>query len=176
MIKQGFMACMNYTITPIGFIHTPYTKEKGDAPFQSVETSQGEFYVEVLNEHTKRLDKLDSFTYIYLIYWLDRIQKVPEHLVSPPWTKNTKVGLFASRSPNRINPIGLSIVKVKKIINNRIEISGIDAFDNTPLLDIKPYIKDLDAKHDANYGWLESTDTNSKDHLLLHIKGVPHDH
>jgi len=95
--------------------------------------------------------------------------------VSPPWTPDTKVGLFASRSPARPNPIGISIVRVKKITGNEIITSGLDVFDNTPLLDIKPYIKDLDSKNDANYGWLDDLESN-KQHLLLHIKGIPHDY
>jgi tRNA (adenine37-N6)-methyltransferase len=167
---------MKYTVQPIGSIHTPYVKGDHDVPYQPVDDDTGEFFVEVFSEHTKRLALLDSFKYVYLIYWLDTVSGEPEHMVNPPWTKNTQVGLFASRSPHRINPIGLSIVKMKGIKNNRIEISGIDAFDKTPLLDIKPYIKDLDSKTDANYGWLETTEKHSKDHLLLHIKGVPHEH
>lgn len=167
---------MSFNVTPIGIIHTPYEKEKGNAPFQTIENDEGDFFVTVNPEHTKRLEKLDLFKYIYLIYWLNQSKKQPKEVVSPPWTKNTTVGLFASRSPNRINPLGLSVVKIKEIKGNKISISGIDAFNGTPLLDIKPYIKDLDAKTDANYGWLETTDPNAKDHLLLHIKGILHDH
>jgi len=50
--------------------------------------------------------------------------------------------------------------------------SGLDVFNGTPLLDIKPYVKDLDSKPDANYGWIEEID--DYEHLLLHIKGIPH--
>lgn len=55
-----------------------------------------------------------------------------------------------------------------------IPTSGFDVFDGTPLLDIKPYIKDLDSKGDANYGWIE--DLEDRDHLMLHIRGIPHDY
>lgn len=51
---------------------------------------------------------------------------------------------------------------------------NLDVFDGTPLLDIKPYIKDLDTKIDANYGWIE--EIGDREHLLLHIKGIPHDY
>jgi len=50
----------------------------------------------------------------------------------------------------------------------------LDAFDETPVLDIKPYIKDLDVKSDANYGWIEEMEGH--EHLFLHIKGIPHDY
>jgi tRNA-Thr(GGU) m(6)t(6)A37 methyltransferase TsaA len=95
-------------------------------------------------------------------------------MVSPPWADGKKVGVFASRSPVRPNPIGLSVVRIKNIVENRIYTSGLDAFDGTPLLDIKPYIKDLDSKSDANYGWIEEMD--DMEHLILHIKGIPHDY
>ena len=82
------------------------------------------------------------------------------------------MGLFASRSPVRPNPIGLSVVRIKKIVGSVVYTSGLDVFDKTPLLDIKPYIKDLDTKLDANYGWLDEPE--ERDHLVKHIKGEPH--
>ena len=165
---------MKLNFKPIGTIHSPYKPGEHNPPFQPIDDDTQTFYVDVYPKHTKRLEKLDMFNYIYLLYFLDQSTKKPKELVSPPWTKDANIGLFASRSPHRINPIGLSVVKLKEIKENRIIISGIDAYDNTPLLDIKPYIKDLDAKTDANYGWFEHAEF--KDHLLLHIKGIFHDH
>jgi len=78
--------------------------------------------------------------------------------VSPPWAGGKQVGVFASRSPVRPNPVGLSIVRIKKIAGNKIYTSGLDVFDNPPLLDIKPYIKGLDNKDDADYGWIKGLD------------------
>ena len=103
-----------------------------------------------------------------------KVKRGLSSIVSPPWTGGVKVGVFASRSPVRPNYIGLSIVRIKHIIKNEILTSGLDVFDGTSLLDIKPYIKDLDAKPDANYGWIEEMD--DYEHLLLHIKGIPHDY
>ncbi|MDY6794065.1 MAG: TrmO family methyltransferase [Actinomycetota bacterium] len=82
--------------------------------------------------------------------------------------------MYASRSPVRPNRIGLSVVRLKSIVDNEILTSGLDVFDGTPVLDIKPYIKDLDTKTDANYGWIE--EMHDFEHLLLHIKGIPHDY
>lgn len=155
----------------IGVIKTPYV---GKAPYQPVETGSGEFYLEIDEPYVEGLKGLDSFSYIYVLYFIDRVTGPARMTVTPPWSDGRAVGLFASRSPERPNPIGLSIVRLKKIIGNRVYTSGLDVFDNTPLLDIKPYIKDLDSKPDADYGWVEDADENQ--HLALHIQGIPHEH
>ncbi len=156
---------------PIGRIHTPY-REK--APYQPVEADEGEFWVELFPEYEEGLKDLDTFRYIYLLYYIDRLTRDVTLTVEPFWAGEIEVGLFASRSPLRPNPIGLSIVKILKIEGNRIVTTGLDVFDGTPLLDIKPYIKDLDSKKDANYGWVEKT--GDLQHLALHILGIPHEY
>ncbi|MHA1294675.1 MAG: tRNA (N6-threonylcarbamoyladenosine(37)-N6)-methyltransferase TrmO [Promethearchaeota archaeon] len=155
----------------IGEIRTPYVD---NAPYQPIDKDEGEFYVELNEEYTKGLYKLIMFRYIYLIYYIHRVKKSLSMIISPSWTKGEQIGVFASRSPVRPNFIGLSIVRIRKIINNRIYTSGLDVFDGTPLIDIKPYIKDLDSKSNANYGWIENL--KDKEHLILHIKGIPHDY
>ncbi len=157
-----------FKFKPIGVIKTPFTKIP--PPYQPPESGSGNFKVILFPEYKDGLFLLDRFKYIYLIYFLNKSRDFTLS-VKPPWT-DKKVGLFSSRSPRRINPIGLSVVKIKKIAENIIYTSPIDVYDETPLLDIKPYIKDLDSKEDANYGWLE--ETKDLDHLLLHIKGIPH--
>ena len=159
------------SFNPIGIIKTPYLDS---APYQPVDTDEQEFFLQVESEYIAGLKDLDSFTYIYVLYFIDRLSAVPQMEVSPPWAAGQKVGLFASRSPVRPNPIGLSVVKIKKINGNRIYTSGLDVFDGTPLLDIKPYINDLDSKCDANNGWVQGQDDGG--HLALHIQGIPHEH
>jgi tRNA (adenine37-N6)-methyltransferase len=161
----------NFELKQIGIIRSPYTES---APYQPVNEDEGDFRIIIDPQHAKGLQRLESFRYIYVLYYIDRIKKELSPLVNPPWTGDMEVGIFASRAPARPNPIGLSIVTLKKIVNNEIFTSGLDVFDGTPLLDIKPYIKDLDSKSDANYGWVEGLD--DFDHLLLHIKGIPHDY
>ncbi|WP_280178717.1 tRNA (N6-threonylcarbamoyladenosine(37)-N6)-methyltransferase TrmO [Promethearchaeum syntrophicum] len=157
---------------PIGTIHTPYIDE---APYQPLKDDKGEFYIVLQETLTPALEGLNHFKYIYIIYFIDKLPKTEVNLnINPPWIENIEIGLFASRAPNRPNPIGLSIVKIKKIEKNIIYTSGLDVLDNTPLLDIKPYIRELDSKSDANYGWLNFENEEDKGHLLLHIKGIPH--
>ncbi|MBN2110567.1 MAG: tRNA (N6-threonylcarbamoyladenosine(37)-N6)-methyltransferase TrmO [Methanosarcinaceae archaeon] len=161
----------SFEFSQIGIIRTPYTD---NAPYQPVEEEEGDFRIIVDPAYADGLKKLEGFRYIYVLSYIDRVKKGSSVIVNPPWTGDLEVGTFASRSPVRPNPIGLSIVGVRKIVNNEIFTSGLDVFDNTPLLDIKPYIKDLDTKADANYGWIEEID--DFDHLSLHIKGIPHDY
>ena len=162
---------MKVEFQPIGTIHTPYDES---APYQPVEDSEGEFKIVLEQSYQEGLNKLEKFHYIYVIYYVHRLSRAPEMRVRPSWAGGMEVGLFASRSPARPNPIGLSIVRLKRIEGNVVYTSGLDVFDGTPLLDIKPYIKGLDSKDDANYGWIK--DLDDKDHLLLHIKGIPHEY
>ena len=161
----------NINFSQIGLIHTPY---KDSAPYQPVENDEGNFTIVLDPKYTDGLYKLDCFNYIYVLYYVHKLTRKPEMLVSPPWALGNEVGVFASRSPVRPNQLGLSIVRLKKIVKNVLYTSGLDVFDGTPLLDIKPYLKDLDSKLDANYGWIESQ--KDWEHLILHIKGIPHDY
>jgi tRNA-Thr(GGU) m(6)t(6)A37 methyltransferase TsaA len=158
-------------LRPIGTIRTPYTDW---APYQPVERMPGnESFRLVLNdEYAQGLRDLDRFNYIYVLYLMDRSRGPGPMLVTPSWTKGKSVGLFASRSPERPNPFGLSIVRLLRIDGSEVFTSPLDALDKTPLLDVKPYIRDLDSKQDANYGWID--DFEDRDHLMLHIRGIPH--
>ena len=165
---------MTIEMKSIGVIHTPYTI-KWNMPYQPTDNDIGEFNIEIEESMTDGLDKIDKFRYIYLLYHIDRITRPVSMTVTPPWApRETEVGLFASRSPVRPNSIGLSVVRLLRRENNILYTSGLDVLDGTPLLDIKPYLADLDSKPDANHGWIDEIPDN--DHLLLHIKGVPHDY
>jgi tRNA-Thr(GGU) m(6)t(6)A37 methyltransferase TsaA len=122
-------------------------------PYQPVPDAEGSFFLKLDADLEDGLFKLEAFKYIYVLFYLHRQDKPYHTRVTPPWAKGKTVGLFASRSPQRPNPIGLSVVRIKRIEKNIIHISGIDALDGTPLLDVKPYSLDLDAKADANNGW-----------------------
>jgi tRNA (adenine37-N6)-methyltransferase len=151
-MKKGDI--MNIMFHPIGYIHTPYTT-LADLPHQPDPKAGGEFTIELNPDLVDGLYKMETFSYIQVFFYLDRPDKPVTLHVRPPSAGGMEVGLFASRSPRRPNPIGLSTVKLKRIFGNRLDISGIDVLDNTPLLDIKPYFKRLDIKPDANNGWGE---------------------
>ncbi len=160
-----------FQMVPIGVVRTPYVEV---APYQPPKDGQGDFRIVVRPDVAPGLVRLDSFKYIYVLAYLGRDQRIPSLVVAPPWTGGIRVGLFASRSPHRFNSIGLSVVELFGIEGNVLHTGPLDLFDRTPLLDLKPYVQDLDAKVDADHGWLSELD--GLDHLLLHIQGVPHDH
>jgi tRNA-Thr(GGU) m(6)t(6)A37 methyltransferase TsaA len=94
----------------------------------------------LINESlTKALDGIEDFSHIYIIFWLDKIENT-DYLHHPGATLDTKpVGVLATRAPIHPNPIGLTIVELIKREKNILWVKGLDAFDNTPILDIKPY-------------------------------------
>ncbi len=145
---------MMYRLKRIGVIRTPYSES---APHQPIEDDEGEFRIVLDPEYVEGLRDLGAFRYIHVIYYMHKLNRSVSMAVCPPWAGGKKVSLFASRSPARPNPIGLSIVRLKGIADNTIFTSGLDVIDGTPLLDIKPYIKDLDSRFDAGDGWINRT-------------------
>ena len=164
---------MDITLKSIGTIHTPYLPSL-PIPHQPQQNAPGEFWISVDAQYKEALFKVEAYRYIYVLYYLDQVKPPVELTVSPSWAPSVQVGLFASRSARRPNPIGLSIVQIKEIEGSDIIISGIDVYNGTPLLDIKPYVRALDLKQDSNDGWYDELE--DKDHLVAHMLGLPHEH
>ncbi len=165
-----------YTLKPIGFAHTPF-KQDGEAPYQAVEGGapavEGEFYIELSPEFQEGLSGLESFSHIFVLSFLNRSHGYSLRVI-PPWQRGEEikeVGLFASRSPRRPNPIGLTLTPLKRVEGNRLYTGVLDLFDGTPIVDIKPQIRSIDRSQIGNDGWLKDTE-----HLELHKRGIPHVH
>lgn len=141
----------------IGIIRTPYS---GNVPFRPREDAEGDFRITVDPPYQGGLLRLDAFSHIHVIFLLDRAEPADSLEAHPPGAGIT-VGTFASRSPRRPNPIGLSTVRIKKIERNEIHTTGLDILDGTPLLDIKPYIRDMESIPGANNGWIDSLEKGS---------------
>jgi len=94
----------------------------------------------VINESiTKALDGIEDFSHIYIIFWMDKIKET-SYLHHPSKLQGSKpVGIFATRTPIHTNPIGLTLVELIKCEENVLWVKGLDAYDGTPVLDIKPY-------------------------------------
>lgn len=163
---------MSITFQPIGTIHTPYFDL--NTPEQPITNAPGDFWITLNPDYASALETLNTFNYIYVLYHLNEVTPPIELLTRSPWAPETEIGLFASRSPKRPNPIGLSIVQIKEIHGNELIISGIDAYNGTPLIDIKPYMHFLDSKEDANNGWLDALPESK--HMMAHALGLSHSH
>ena len=151
-------------MTPIAFFHSPFTSKFG-IPKQSglVKELRGEivFTPEYRNEDFIR--GLEDFDYIWIIWEFSaNVHKANSPVVRPPLLGgNKRMGVFATRSPYRPNPIGLSSVKIEKIEVTSskgpvIHVSGADLMDGTPIYDIKPYIAYADSHPDAKGGFTDS--------------------
>jgi tRNA-Thr(GGU) m(6)t(6)A37 methyltransferase TsaA len=139
---------------PIGIIHSPFHNLE-DMPIQpSCNTSQAGT-VEIYSEYADGLKDLEGFSHIYLLYHF-HMMKAPKLLVIPFLDTELR-GIFATRAPSRPNPIGLSLVRMLRIEGNLIHIDRLDILDETPLLDIKPYVPDFEDVQVIRLGWLERT-------------------
>lgn len=128
---------------PIGIFHTSYTPATG-APRQGILMPETKGTIEIFPQYRSALTTLDLFEYIIVVYHFSEVERW-EPTVNPPAASHEhNFGLFSTRSPKRPNPIGLSIVKLEKMENGILFISGVDAFDKTPVLDIKPYLPSVD--------------------------------
>ena len=145
---------------PIGIIHSPY-KEIENMPIQSVGAKDVKGYIEIYSDYVPGLKDLNGFSHIYVIY---KFHKNKDYsLLVKPFLDNTERGLFSTRAPKRPNQIGLSIFKIESIDNEKIYVSGVDVLDQTPLLDIKPYVSKFDAINDSKNGWLENVMRKSEE-------------
>lgn len=158
----------------IGTARTPY-KQKAPYQPQPENVNDGEFYIQVESQYAAATHELNTFSHIFVLSYLDKSLD-PETTIRPPWKDDDKrYGTFATRSPNRPSPIGLTRVRLHRVEGKRIYTGPLDLFDGTPILDIKPFIQTLDSMADeedtGSDGWLEGSD-----HLELHRLGIPHAH
>jgi tRNA-Thr(GGU) m(6)t(6)A37 methyltransferase TsaA len=147
------------TMHPIGIIHSPYNESK-DIPIQGRFKDDVEAWVELDGDYVKGLKDLDKFSHAILLYYLHKSNR--EGIEGKPFLEDDVHGIFAIRSPHRPNHIGLSIVKIKRIQENKLCFTEVDMFDGTPLLDIKPYVKYFDRRDNVVSGWLDKHFKNGK--------------
>ena len=139
-----------FAVKPIGFVESNY-HSFDDVPHRhdgekgwTAESSR----IALLPEHAKKLQGLDGFSHIIVVFWIHRSKdwKMPKHHGKPPHVK-----VFATRMPRRPNPIGLSVVRLSGFCAERgtIDVKGLDCLNETPVLDIKPYVARCDSFPDA---------------------------
>jgi len=142
----------------IGEIRTSFSAS--NPPPRPFNESDYQAQIIIFPEFQEGLKELERFKYIYVLFYLDQ-EKGYSLTAHPPSAKGKEVGVFASRSPHRPTPIGLSVVRLKEIKGNVVITDGIDAYDRSPVLDLKPYFLSYDAKNDANNGWREEIENQT---------------
>jgi len=136
---------------PIGIVHSAY-KNAVAAPYQGYK-SEDISQIEIFKEFEEGLKDIEGFSHIVVIFWFHKSQGY-HLLVKTPWD-DALHGLFATRSPHRPCPIGLTVVELMSREENILRVKGLDAIDGTPVLDIKPYVTSVDERSVVKLGWLE---------------------
>ena len=136
---------------PIGIVESPYASREG-MPIQATGGQGVRGRIRVFEEYVEGLQDLNGFSHIILIYHFHLTRET--RLVVTPFLDTTPRGVFATRSPNHPNPIGLSIVRLLEVKANTLEIEDLDIVNGTPLLDIKPYVPAFDHRQPERLGWL----------------------
>lgn len=142
------------TLAIIGRARTPWTRRE-DAPHQPGAAPDAAGTIVVDPPYRAGLADLDSFTRIWLLFAFDRSQGWAPMVKTP--RGGPRRGVFATRAPNRPAAIGLTTAAVAGIDHHAglVHVRGIDLLDGTPIVDLKPYVPNIDAWPDAGYGWLE---------------------
>jgi len=149
------MTLNKFNFEPIGIFHSPF-KSREDIPQKKCydprgfEDVHGE--VEVFKNFEPGLDDIDGFSHLFLVFVFHK--SLEKNLYAHPPFDGKRRGIFATRSPHRPNPIGITVVKLEGREGNILKVSGLDMFEGTPVLDIKPYTP-RDKKENATFGWLD---------------------
>lgn len=155
-----------YGITPVGFFHSCFP-EKFSIPRQGrlIEKTKGKIVFDNKIVGDSCLDGVEEFEYFWVIYLFHLHTDFKGAKTSPPKlendsNKNEKRGIFATRTPHRVNPIGLTLVKLVKVKNNEMYISGIDMVEGTPIVDVKPYHHVESVQINKYPNWIKEADKN----------------
>jgi tRNA-Thr(GGU) m(6)t(6)A37 methyltransferase TsaA len=146
---------VNVLMRPIGFVRSPYS-ETAQVPKGFGAQHEAEGTIEILPEYELGLTDIEGFSHLYVIWVFDRSDGC-ELLGTPP-TDTTPHGVFATRSPRRPNPIGLTVLKLVRRDGPKLQVVGVDMLDGTPILDIKPYLSNI-PESDLRRGWLGEAET-----------------
>ena len=145
----------SHPLRVVGILRSCF-KEKFGTPRQPHLTPAATASLTIKAEYmpAQSLVGLARFSHVWLISWFHlNTNKKPLAKVHPPRLKGGTIGLFASRSPHRPSPLGLSVARLVRIEGATLRLSGIDLVDGTPIVDVKPYIAESDSFPEASPGW-----------------------
>ena len=146
-----------FTPRAIGFVRSPYT-ETSSIPKGLGVRHEAEGVLEILPEFEEGLKDVEGFSHLFVIWVFDRSEGFA--LVGKGPADSRPHGVFATRSPRRPNPIGLTVVELLRREGNKLAVRGVDMLDGTPILDIKPYMSSIPVEK-LRRGWLAEAETRA---------------
>ena len=147
-----------FSFRPIGVIRSPFT-DTSQIPRGAGARHDAEGWLELLPDYEAGLTDIEGFSHLYVLWVFDRTTDYD--LVAHPPTDDRPHGVFATRSPRRPNPIGLTVVRLSRREGARLLVRGVDMLDGTPFLDLKPYLSNLPAG-ELRRGWLDEAEARSR--------------
>ena len=139
---------------PIGYVRSAYT-DTAQIPKGLGAEHHAEGVLDILPEYEPGLADVEGFSHLYVVWVFDRAGAAS--LIAHPPSDNKPHGVFATRSPQRPNPIGLTTVTLLRREGTRLVVRGLDMLDGTPILDIKPYLSSV-PESDLRRGWLDAAE------------------
>ncbi len=140
-----------FTLRPIGFVRSPYQETSG-IPRGLGAQHHAEGVLEILPEFAPGLQDIEGFSHLFVLWAFHRSEDF-DLIAHPPTDEKRPHGVFATRSPRRPNPIGLTVVELLRREGASLHVRGVDMLDGTPILDIKPYLSSIPAEK-LRRGWL----------------------
>jgi tRNA-Thr(GGU) m(6)t(6)A37 methyltransferase TsaA len=143
---------------PIGFVKSPYSETR-QVPKGMGAKHQVEGTLEILPEFEVGLTDIEGFSHLFVVWVFDRAEGF-ELLGTPP-SDDRPHGVFATRSPRRPNPLGLTVVELLRREDRVLHVRGVDMLDGTPILDLKPYLSSIPAG-ELRRGWLGEAEERAR--------------
>jgi tRNA-Thr(GGU) m(6)t(6)A37 methyltransferase TsaA len=140
-----------YNMRPVGFVRTPFN-ETSQIPKGCGAKHEAEGFIEIEPEFEQGLLDIEGFSHLYVI-WVFHASEGYELTGTPP-TDDRPHGVFATRSPRRPNPLGLTVVRLLAREGRGLRVGGVDMLDGTPVLDIKPYLSNV-PEGELRRGWMK---------------------
>jgi len=143
-----------FTPQPIGYVRSPYHNTK-EIPKGFGAKHEAEGILEILPPFETGLTDIEGFSHLFVVWVFDRSEGF--ELVGTPPIDDRPHGVFATRSPRRPNPVGLTVVELLRREGSSLHVRGVDMLDGTPILDLKPYLSSIPAEK-LRRGWVDEAE------------------
>ena len=147
-----------FTSRPIGFVSSPY-KKTSEVPKGPGAKHDADGVLRIFPEFEAGLTDIEGFSHLFVL-WEFHLSQDFELFANPPFDTNPH-GVFATRSPRRPNPVGLTVVELLRRNGGELQVHGVDMLDGTPILDIKPYLSSI-PEDKLRRGWLAEVEARAK--------------